>query len=247
MNADPFEAALSSLLNLTLSVGRDPESWAGWQAGRLVIPSDAVFHHDSIGADPVYRVSDTEIFLIARTDVMYLPTNPGVQVVEVFDLYKDAKRFITCVQDRWMSHSPLWHLLLPDPDRSPVAPVADEESKPRVLLVEDDPVTRWLVRSALKGRCTFSTAATAGQVYSQYHALRPDLVFLDINLPDGSGHAVLQWIMREDYNANVVIFSGMSDFDNMTRALDEGAKGYIHKPFDQNHLLRFIARYPSRN
>ncbi|HOO82434.1 MAG TPA: response regulator [Alphaproteobacteria bacterium] len=74
----------------------------------------------------------------------------------------------------------------------------------RVLLVEDDPVTRWMVRSALKKECEFVTAQSANNAFGLYASYQPDVVFLDIDLPDGNGHDVLKWIMRNDPGACVV-------------------------------------------
>ncbi|MGH1375969.1 MAG: response regulator [Alphaproteobacteria bacterium] len=110
----------------------------------------------------------------------------------------------------------------------------------KVLLVEDDPVTRWLVRNALKGSCDFATASTANKAFSLYSIHQPDVVFLDINLPDKNGYEVLEWIMRNDPGANVVMFSGQSHMDNIMEALEIGARGFIGKPFIKEQFLDYI-------
>lgn len=111
---------------------------------------------------------------------------------------------------------------------------------PKVLLVEDDPVTRWMVRNALKNECHLSTADTGNKAFAVYNSFQPDLVFLDIGLPDKSGYEVLEWITRNDPGARVVMFSGQDDLDNITNALDEGACGFIAKPFLKENLLHYI-------
>tara|TARA_R110002072_G_scaffold107003_2_gene233284 strand:- start:968 stop:1804 length:837 start_codon:yes stop_codon:yes gene_type:complete len=110
----------------------------------------------------------------------------------------------------------------------------------KVLLVEDDPVTRWLVRQTLKDNCDLLTAQAANKVFSIYASYQPDVVFLDINLPDKNGYDVLEWIMRNDPGANVVMFSSQNDMDSITNALDMGATGFIGKPFIKNQLLSYI-------
>lgn len=114
-----------------------------------------------------------------------------------------------------------------------------EVSNSKVLLVEDDPVTRWLVRNALKDSCDLATASTANKAFSLYSSYQPDVVFLDINLPDKNGYEVLAWIMRNDPGAKVVMFSSQSDIDNITDALERGASGFIGKPFVKDQLLNY--------
>lgn len=115
---------------------------------------------------------------------------------------------------------------------------ANERAK--VLLVEDDPVTRWMVRNTLKNECEFSTAPTAHKAFDMYTACQPDVVFLDINLPDDNGHNILKWMIRHDPGACVVMFSSNNDLDNISSALDNGASGFIAKPFLKGELLHYI-------
>lgn len=110
----------------------------------------------------------------------------------------------------------------------------------KVLLVEDDPVTRWMVRKSLKDACEFATAPTAHQAFAMLQSYQPDIVFLDIDLPDMSGQEVLEWAMRNDPGICVVMFSANSTLDYMTETLNTGAKGFISKPFVRDDLLRYV-------
>lgn len=110
----------------------------------------------------------------------------------------------------------------------------------RVLLVEDDPVTRWLVRGALKGECVLSTAQSAQAAVEAYHARRPNMVFLDLHLPDGDGHGVMDAILQSDPNAYIVVFSGHDSMDNIVSVLEGGARGFISKPFNRERLLYHV-------
>ncbi len=112
--------------------------------------------------------------------------------------------------------------------------------KVKVLLVEDDPVTRWMVRSALKHECDLTTAAEAHKAFEIYASYEPDIVFLDINLPDASGYDVLQWIIHNDPGAAVVMFSSNDNLDNIASSMDQGARGFIAKPFLKEQLLHYI-------
>lgn len=111
---------------------------------------------------------------------------------------------------------------------------------PRVLLVEDDPITRWMVRNSLKDVCDFATAPTASKAYAMYTSYQPDVVFLDINLPDNNGRCVLEWIKEHDPGACVVMFSSNGSLDNITECLNDGASGFITKPFLKEDLLHYV-------
>ena len=110
----------------------------------------------------------------------------------------------------------------------------------KVLLVEDDPITRWMVRNSLKKICDFATAPTASKAYAMYTAYQPDVVFLDINLPDKNGRAVLSWIIEHDPGACVVMFSSNDSLENITECLNDGASGFVKKPFLKEDLLHYV-------
>jgi two-component system chemotaxis response regulator CheY len=115
----------------------------------------------------------------------------------------------------------------------------------KVLLVEDDPVTRWMVRLALKGECLLATACDAGKAISSYLAYKPDMVLLDINLPDRNGKDLIQYLLRIDPGAHIIMFSSQNTPEAVEDSLRQGAKGFIAKPFNRDELLRYIARCPN--
>jgi two-component system chemotaxis response regulator CheY len=109
-----------------------------------------------------------------------------------------------------------------------------------VLVVEDDALTRRIVANAFKDNYALVTAQTAQEAISQYLLYAPDVVFLDIGLPDMSGFAVLTQIVALDADAYVVMFSGNSYLDNVMKALVNGASGFIAKPFSRQKLNHYI-------
>lgn len=109
-----------------------------------------------------------------------------------------------------------------------------------VLVVEDDALTRRIVANAFKDNYALVTAQTAQEAISQYLLYAPDVVFLDIGLPDMSGFAVLTRIVALDADAYVVMFSGNSYLDNVMKALVSGASGFIAKPFNRQKLTHYI-------
>lgn len=109
-----------------------------------------------------------------------------------------------------------------------------------VMIVEDDPLTRRLVTGAFKESYALITAENAQEAIANYLLHAPDIVFLDIGLPDTSGFAVLQQIMASDPEAYVVMFSGSGYLDNVTSALTAGASGFIAKPFKKEKMKHYI-------
>ncbi len=115
----------------------------------------------------------------------------------------------------------------------------------KVLLVEDDPVTRWMVRNTLRAKCQLVTAQNGNKALSLYKSYQPDIVFLDINLPDIDGLSVLDWIMRHDPGAYVVMFSSEAHLDTIVSTLEDGAKGFVAKPFRKEQLIHYLESCPT--
>lgn len=113
----------------------------------------------------------------------------------------------------------------------------------RILLVEDDPVARRIFSRCMEEGQHLITSDNARDAVTQYALHAPNIVFLDIGLPDFSGHSVLEAITAYDPNAYVVIFSGNSFIENIACALESGAHGFIEKPFRRDRLEHYLKRY----
>ena len=109
-----------------------------------------------------------------------------------------------------------------------------------VLVVEDDPLTRRVVVSALGESHAMITEENARNAVASYLLHAPDVVFLDIGLPDVDGFSVLDQIMAIDPDAFVVMFSSHDDAQTIDKALKAGAKGFVSKPFKKETLRSYI-------
>ena len=110
----------------------------------------------------------------------------------------------------------------------------------RVLLVEDDPALRCTLRDALavEGHTVLTAASLAdGQVLAAHAA--PDLVLLDLGLPDGDGQALLLRL-RQRGNTPVILISARHGETQKIALLDAGADDYLVKPFSVGELLARI-------
>lgn len=114
-----------------------------------------------------------------------------------------------------------------------------------VLVIEDDVLTRGLVATCLKSAHKVVQAKDAQSGISAYIDNAPDVVFLDIELPDVNGGEILNRIMVLDPQAYVVMLSAHSEKDNILSTRAHGAAGFICKPFSKEKLLEYISKCPS--
>lgn len=113
-------------------------------------------------------------------------------------------------------------------------------SPAHVLVVEDDPLTRRVVTGALGDAHAMIAEEDACGAVATYLLRAPDVVFLDIGLPDMDGFTVLDQLMTLDPDAYIVMFSSHSDPGTIDKALAAGAKGFVTKPFKKEALRNFI-------
>lgn len=107
---------------------------------------------------------------------------------------------------------------------------------PHILLLEDDPQVRGAVLRALTERGYAANAVSAGMPgLSAALRDRPDLVILDLGLPDVDGHHVLRMI-RAVSRVPVIVATARDDEAEIVRALDGGADDYLVKPFSAAQL-----------
>jgi two-component system KDP operon response regulator KdpE len=112
-----------------------------------------------------------------------------------------------------------------------------DESAALVLVIEDDAGFRRVLRTALETNGYHSLlAATATQGMREALSCNPDLVLLDLGLPDGDGADVIAR-MRESSAVPILVVSVRSDEATIIAALDRGANDYITKPFSTGELM----------
>lgn len=120
-----------------------------------------------------------------------------------------------------------------------------QRDTPQLMIIEDDMFSRRLVENALQKQYRLTGLGTAEKALSTYAELAPDLLFLDIDLPDVTGHELLERIIAFDPQAYVVMLSGNADKENITQAISRGAKGFVAKPFTRDKLFQYIERCPN--
>lgn len=120
-----------------------------------------------------------------------------------------------------------------------------------ILLVDDDPDVRMLTRDAIaqSGLVNEVREAAGGREATEYltrcaggDAARPDLIYLDIDMPGMSGQDVLKWIRsREELDdVPVVMMTGLDDEAQKLQAARNGANSYTLKPTNPAEFLRTV-------
>jgi len=118
--------------------------------------------------------------------------------------------------------------------------------KRRIAVVEDNPDNRLLVQAILDDRYDLSEYETGAQAVAGLAADRPDLVLLDISLPEMDGTEVLQWIRENDElkHVPVVALTAHAMAGDRDKYLRQGFNDYVTKPIlDEAVLLETIERW----
>ena len=110
-------------------------------------------------------------------------------------------------------------------------------NKFQILVVEDDPPVRNLIATTLKTHeYKYLLAKNGEEAILQASSYAPDVVFLDLGLPDIDGVEIIKRI-REWSNMPIIVISARSEDEDKIEALDAGADDYLTKPFSVEELL----------
>jgi two-component system KDP operon response regulator KdpE len=110
----------------------------------------------------------------------------------------------------------------------------------KVLVVDDEPPIRKLLRLGLSTQGYDILDAPSGKVALELMAERPDLVILDLGLPDIEGLELLRQIRQANEAVPIVVLSSRGEEAAKVQALDLGADDYVTKPFGMDELLARI-------
>ena len=113
-------------------------------------------------------------------------------------------------------------------------------NKKTVLVIEDDKMIQNLIGTTLELMdYNYQIAGTAEQGILKVTSYNPDVIILDLGLPDMDGIDVIKKL-RTFLTTPIIVVSARSDFEDKIMALDEGADDYITKPFNTEELLARI-------
>ena len=120
-------------------------------------------------------------------------------------------------------------------------------NKSEILVIDDEPQIRRLLKITLESndyKVSLAETGREGLILAANHP--PDLIILDLGLPDKNGHEILKEL-NEWYSKAIIILSVQSSEEDIVLALDNGATDYLTKPFRNAELLARIRSAIRRN
>ena len=114
----------------------------------------------------------------------------------------------------------------------------------RVLIADDASFMRQMIREIIEpeGYEVVGEASDGVEVVEQYHELHPDLVMMDIVMPNRSGIDAVKGIVAMDPTARVVMCSALGQETLVTEAIQAGAKDFIVKPFKPESVVATLRK-----
>jgi DNA-binding NtrC family response regulator len=117
------------------------------------------------------------------------------------------------------------------------------EGRRKVLIVDDDRDIVTIVSTILSGRGWDIKAAYNGrEALEAVTSCKPDIILLDIMMPEMNGIEVLKRIKKIDAEARIIMITAFGDVESYLDSMELGAYEYINKPFETDELLEMIDR-----
>jgi len=131
-------------------------------------------------------------------------------------------------------------------DPAPVE-AAHASPKKRLLVVDDALIMRAIIKDiAIKAGWEIAGEAGSGaECVARYRELKPDLVTLDIVMPEMDGVEALRQLRREDPAARVVMVTAIDQRAKLSECIQLGALDFVVKPFDKQRLTSMLVQYGS--
>lgn len=113
-----------------------------------------------------------------------------------------------------------------------------------ILVVDDSRTSRRILKDLLEknGHVVVGEAVNGQDGYDSYNKLNPDIVTMDITMPEVDGIESLRLIRKVDPNAKVIMITAAGQKEKMMEALKYGASDFISKPFNEDVVLDTIKK-----
>jgi DNA-binding NtrC family response regulator len=114
--------------------------------------------------------------------------------------------------------------------------MTDAAVRQRLLIVDDDAAVVAGLEALLADEWEVKTAGTAREARATFAEFSPDVVLLDMGLPDGNGVDVLHDLKMYSEAVSVIMMSGVGTIDSVVESMKLGAETFLQKPFDYSTL-----------
>jgi two-component system, chemotaxis family, chemotaxis protein CheY len=118
----------------------------------------------------------------------------------------------------------------------------NENKKVSVLAVDDSKTMLAMIAAQLRGTDfeLVATASTGAEAVEKYKQIKPELVLLDVVMPEVTGVDILERLMATDPGARVVMVSSVGSEDTVRDCLKKGAKSFLQKPLQKDGMLNIL-------
>lgn len=112
-----------------------------------------------------------------------------------------------------------------------------------ILIVDDSLIIRKKITKLLEklGHKVVYGASNGQEAIEQFNATKPDLVTMDITMPDMDGITAVKHIMKDNYDAKIIMVTSHGQEDMVIKSIQAGAVGYMLKPITEDKLISAIA------
>ena len=120
-----------------------------------------------------------------------------------------------------------------------------ESGKKLIILVDDNPANLRIGKNVLSEKYVVATAPSADKLFKLLEKNPPDLILLDIDMPEMNGYEAITVLKsrQETRDVPVIFLTGMADSQNEEKGRALGAVDYIQKPFEPQALIACIEKY----
>ncbi|MEZ9142018.1 MULTISPECIES: PleD family two-component system response regulator [unclassified Shewanella] len=117
--------------------------------------------------------------------------------------------------------------------------------KSKILVIDDDPVCTSMLLAILGDDYLVMTANSGDGAIELLSSVEPDLIFLDITMPDVNGYQVIKYVKKHSLNQQVpiVVVSSLIEESDQDFALKLGADDYLTKPILPNNVQKMVDKY----
>jgi two-component system, chemotaxis family, chemotaxis protein CheY len=113
----------------------------------------------------------------------------------------------------------------------------------KLMIVDDSKIMRQMIMDVCKQFNGLTIVATAGdgeEAISSFKKVRPEIITMDLTMPNLDGVGAIKEIIRLDPTVKILVISALSDQETALESISEGAQGFLYKPFSKEELTEAI-------